>query len=206
MQTRAPLFGVDPEEAVNRVAVALLAVLFAGALCADSIIHYTGNGAERKVATLNDVTVTAWSVKSVEYRASGGGTGSIPAADVISLHRTPPGMSRELARAIELAGANPEAGKAELTKLTATGSALDREEAAYWRARTSATQAVANGAALERAITDLQAYLTAHRAGYFSREVYPLLAEHQRRAGKPADARTTYGRMIAADATLASRG
>lgn len=206
MQTYAPLFGVESEKTVNRVAVALLALLFAGALCADSIFYYRGSGAERKVDPLNDVTVTGWNAKSVEYRNAEGGTGSVPTADVVSLHRTQPGMSRELARAIELAGNDPEAGKAELTKLTTTGSAIDREEAAYWRARTSAGQAVANGAALERAIGDLQAYLTAYRAGYFSREVYAMLAEHQLRANKTADARATYGRMIAADPTLASRG
>jgi tetratricopeptide (TPR) repeat protein len=206
MQTRAPILAYDAEEVVKQLALFTLALLFAGTLCADSITHFKGSGNARSVETLHNVTITAWNAARVEYRTVEGQTANLPTADVISVNRTPPGMSRELTEAIRLVGSNPEAAKERLATLTTAGTPVNREEAAYWRARIAMNEAAANPRVADRVINELRAYLRAYKAGYFAREIYAAVANLQKQTNKLDDARATLREMIAADPALAREG
>ncbi len=187
-------------------AVMALAVLLSGALFADSIIYIKSTGQSREQALIENVTITAWSASRVEYRGEGGRAQTVPAIDVVTINRTAPGMSNELSRAIENLAADPAAARESLARIASTGNALDKEEAAYWRARSLANESNGSAGNIAAAITELQNYLRAYKAGFFAREIYATQAELQQRAKRTADARATLKAMIAADAALVREG
>jgi len=184
------------------VAIALTAVMLAGALAADRISHITGTGDNRRVEHLEDISVTSWSASQVQYRTAAGQTGSIQHRNIFSLTRAGGTMHRSLANAIELVGADPQRALTELGRIVESGNNLDKEEAGFWRLAVFADDAGSGAQALNRAITESQNYLRTYRAGYFARDVYRSLSQMQRRAGRPQDARATLRSMSEADNAL----
>ncbi len=176
-------------------------MLFAGAASADTIIYNKQAATGREQARLANVTVTAWSASKVEYKTEEGRSGSLPSAEVVTISRNTPGISDQLINAIGLAGSDPQAAKAALGRVAASGNALDKEEALYWIARIAVSEASDGGAGA--AITECQNYLKSYKAGYFAREVYRSLGEVQQRAKRTGDARNTYKAMANADNALA---
>jgi tetratricopeptide (TPR) repeat protein len=187
-------------------AVALVTVLFACIASADTITYNKQGPTGREQARLDKVTVTTWSAAKVEYRTEEGRPGTLASADVVTINRDAPGMSDQLTKAIGLAGSDPQAAKAALGRVAASGNALDKEEASYWIARIAVNEASTGEGAAGAAITECQNYLKSYKSGYFAREVYRSLGEVQQRAKRAADARNTYKAMAGADNALAREG
>jgi tetratricopeptide (TPR) repeat protein len=183
-------------------AVFVAAVLLAGSLAADRIAFIVGTGDERRIEHATNVRVTAWSAREVTYTGEDRRSNSIQHRNVFTLDRSGGSMSRELSRAIERIGADADAALELLAQVVESGSALDREEAGYWRLRILVDRAGASEAARNRAITEHQNYLRTYRAGYFAREVYTGLEELQRRAGRMDDARATLRSMSEAEGSM----
>lgn len=188
--------------------LALVATLFAGALCADRITYLKRAGGKTTIESLDGVTVTAWNARSVNYRTADNKTGTVNTADVISMSRSGGSMSKDLEAAIANMASDPGAAEKSLQELSGKGNDLDKEEALYRKAELWASEARATGktSAMTQAITDLGVYTGRYKSGYFAREAYTTAADFQRRLKRPADARTTLRAMINADASLQRLG
>lgn len=188
-------------------AIALVAALFAGALCADRITYLKRSGGKSTVESV-DGTVTGWNAKAVSYRTDDNKTGTVDSASVISIAREGGSMSAELANAIKLSGNDPQAATEALTQLASRGNDLDKEEAMFRKADLWGAEARASNKAsvYNTAIAELNAYVGKYKAGFFARDAYVQLANCQRTMKKPADARATLKSMINADPALARLG
>jgi tetratricopeptide (TPR) repeat protein len=187
------------------VAITFMTVLVAGTLAAaDRIAHVVGTGDNRRIETLRDITVTGWSAQEVQYRGAGGSTGSVQTRNVLTLERNRGSMNRGLSDAILLVGSEPEQALERLNAIIADSSisAIDREEAGFWRLQVYVERAGASGAALTAAIRESQGYLRQHRTGFFARDVNSALYNMQLRAGNASDARTTLRNMSEASPAL----
>jgi hypothetical protein len=183
-------------------AIFVAAVMLAGSLAADRVAHITGSGDERRIEHLTEGSVTAWSAREVTFTGADRRSTTILHRNVFTVDRNGGTMSRELSRAIERIGTDADEALGLLGQVVESGSALDREEAGFWRLQIHMDRAGASTAALNQAITQIQSYLRSYRAGYFARDAYTWLQELQRRAGKLDDARATLRNMSEADASM----
>ncbi len=189
-------------------ALALVATVFAGALCADRISYWKGAGAKRVVDSLDGVTVTSWNAKSVAYKTADNKTGNVDTASVLSLDRKGGSMSKDLEAAINMIAEDAGAAADQLGQLATKGSDLDKEEAQYRRAGIYANEARASNKlnVVTAAISELGAYVNKYKAGFYARDAYTSMVTFQRRAKKEADARATLKTMINADPSLQRLG
>jgi tetratricopeptide (TPR) repeat protein len=192
-----------PEAIVTRLLFAVaLTVLLAGSLCADTIVYYKSGPRGREMQSLSEATVTGWSASKVDYKDKDGKAGSLVSRDVLSIQRS----SKDLSKAVELLASKRDDAMAMLRALATGGSALDKEEATYWTARTLAGEANGNARAINDAISAAQTYVKNYKSGFFAREMYRTVADLQARSRSANGARSTLKAMIGADAALAREG
>jgi tetratricopeptide (TPR) repeat protein len=182
--------------------VMFMGVLLAGALHADKVNYIVGVGDKAQVKFEDKATVTSWNAAGVKFKVGDGKEVSVNYADIISIDRRGGTMSPELADALDFAGADPVAAAEELAAIAASGSDLDKQEAAIYRAQILDSESAADSSLVADAIAAYKAYVSSWKAGYFAREAYRGLAALQ----KVSDARATLGLMISADKALEREG
>jgi hypothetical protein len=188
--------------------VAFTALLLAGALHADRVAYIVGSGAKAEVKFEDKAEVTAWSASKVSFKA-GGKDVTVNYNEIVSIDRHGGTMSEELSAALESAGADAIGAAAALEKIMGSGSELDKQEAAIYRAQILDSESAADPGLTPDAIKAYNAYIAGWKAGYFAREAYRGLAALQERSEKNGGvnaARQTLGKMIAADSVLAREG
>ncbi len=179
--------------------------LLAPALLADSIGYMVNKSLQQE----NNVEITAWSWKQVDYTASIEKADSkgevkvekvkkqVARKDVVTLSRTSEGgsMSESLFRALSELGNDPQAAVEALDEEARTAtSALNKEEAKFRIAGYFAANA--NRQSAKFAADKLREYLTAYKDGYFIGEAYTLLGRMQMLGRDTEGARTTYKEMV----------
>lgn len=176
--------------------------LLAPALLADSIGYMVNKNLQQE----NNVEITAWSWKQVDYTATIEKTDSkgdlkvekvkksVARKDVVTLTRSSEGgsMSESLFRALSELGNDPQAAieALDVEAKTAT-SPLNKEEARFRIAGYFAANA--NRQSAKFAADKLREYLTAYKDGYFIGEAYTLLGRMQL-LGRDNDARAPRSR------------
>lgn len=188
--------------------VAFTAMLLAGALHADRVTYIVGSGARAEVKFEDKAEITAWSASKVSFKA-GGKDVTINYADVISIDRQGGTMSAALSAALDSAGADAIGAAEELLKIMSSGTDLDKQEAAIYRAQILDSESAADPGLAAEAIKAYNAYISGWKAGFFAREAYRGLAAIQERSasnGGVSAARATLTKMISADSVLAREG
>lgn len=179
--------------------------LLAPALLADSIGYMVNKNLQQE----NNVEITAWSWKQVDYTATIEKTDSkgdlkvekvkksVARKDVVTLTRSSEGgsMSESLFRALSELGNDPQAAieALDVEAKTAT-SPLNKEEARFRIAGYFAANA--NRQSAKFAADKLREYLTAYKDGYFIGEAYTLLGRMQLLGRDNDGARATFKEMV----------
>ncbi|MCB9932764.1 MAG: hypothetical protein H6841_05000 [Planctomycetes bacterium] len=184
------------------IALALTGLLLGGALQADRVTYISGSGTKTEVKLDDNVTVTGWTAAKVEYENAEKKKSSVAYKDIIAVDRQGGTMGAELAGALELVGSDPRAAIAGLAAVATSGSALDKEEAAYLRAQLLDSESAGDRSLAAEAVKAYDAYIKSYKAGFFAREAYRGLANLQ----KPDAARTTLKNMVRADSSLERLG
>jgi tetratricopeptide (TPR) repeat protein len=188
---------------IKFLSVCALALL-APVLLADSIGYMVNKNLQQE----NNVEITAWSWKQIDYTATvekSDGKGdikvekvkkSVARKDVVTLSRSSEGgsMSETLFRALSDLGNDPQAAVEALDEEARSGTPLNKEEAKFRIA--SYFAANANKQSAKFAGDKLREYLTAFKDGYFIGEAYTLLGRMQILGRDTEGARTTYKEMV----------
>jgi tetratricopeptide (TPR) repeat protein len=182
-------------------AALLLTCLLAGTVRADNITYIERAGGKVAIKMEDGVSVKSWSASRVEFENRDKKTVSVNTGDVLSLDRLGGTMGKDLQRALDMIGANPQGAIEALAAVASGGSALDKEEATYIRAQLLENESAATGRT-GPAINAYKDYVKNWKAGYFARDVYPRLAHMQ----PENDARATLNSMIRADKSLERLG
>lgn len=182
--------------------VMFMSALLAGALHADKVNYIVGSGDKAQVKYDDKAVVTSWTAAGIKFKGTDGKEVSVNYTDIISIDRRGGTMSTDLEYALDDASVDPLAAADGLLALSTAGTDLDRQEAAISRAQILEGESAADKNLAAEAIKAYNFYVTTWKAGYFAREAYRSLAGLQ----KIADARTTLGKMIAADKVLEREG
>jgi hypothetical protein len=188
--------------------VAFTAMLLAGALHADRVTYVVGTGDKAKVTFEDKAEITSWSASKVSFKA-GGKDVTVNYGDIISIDRQGGTMSSALSAALDSAGADAMGAVAALDAIIKSGSELDKQEAAIYRAQIFDSESAADPSLADDAVMAYGEYIKNWKAGFFAREAYRGLAAIQERSEKNGgvkEARVTLSKMVAADPVLAREG